>query len=57
MDNLVFTAETKEEVAIMFRNWQQAMEEKELKVNIDKAKMMVTGEMKNLLAEKCQCGV
>ncbi|KAG0711131.1 hypothetical protein GWK47_021274 [Chionoecetes opilio] len=43
-DDLVLTAETKEEVERRFIDWKQAMERRGLKVNMSKMKMMVTGK-------------
>jgi hypothetical protein len=42
-DDLVLTAESKEEVVEMFNRWKAGMEERGLRVNMDKTKMMVTG--------------
>ena len=49
-DDLVLTAETKEEVISMFLKWKEAMEMPGLRVNMSKTKLMVTGkQMTNLL--------
>ena len=37
------TAETQEEVELMFGEWRRAVERRGLKVNLEKTKMMVTG--------------
>ena len=42
-DDLALTAETQEEVELMFGEWRLAVERRGLKVNLDKTKMMVTG--------------
>ena len=42
-DALVLTAESKEEVADMFNRWQEEMEQRGLKINMEKTKLMVTG--------------
>ena len=42
-DDLVLTAETQEEVELMFGEWRRAVERRGLKVNLEKTKMMVTG--------------
>ena len=42
-DDLTLTAETQEEVELMFGEWRQAMDRRGLKVNLEKTKMMVTG--------------
>ena len=42
-DDLVLTAESKEEVADMFNRWQEEMEQRGLKINMEKTKLMVTG--------------
>ena len=43
-DDLVLTAETKEEVVSMFERWRTAMERRGLKVNLEKTKVLVTGK-------------
>ena len=43
VDDLALTAETQEEVELMFGEWRQAVERRGLKVNLEKTKMMVTG--------------
>lgn len=43
-DDLVLTAESMEEVEVMFREWKQMMEGRGLKVNMEKTKLMVTGK-------------
>ena len=42
-DDLALTAETREEVELMFGEWRRAVEKRGLKVNLEKTKMMVTG--------------
>jgi hypothetical protein len=43
----------------MFGQWRQAMEKRGLKVNMDKAKLMVTGKKieENLQVGRYSCGV
>ena len=43
-DDLVLTAESKEEVLEQFNSWKSAMESKGLKVNLSKTKILVTGK-------------
>ena len=43
-DDLVLTAETKEEVLEQFNRWKSAMESKGLKVNLSKTKILVSGK-------------
>ena len=43
-DDLVLTAETKEEVLEQFNRWKSAMESKGLKVNLGKTKILVSGK-------------
>ena len=43
-DDLVLTAESKEEVLEQFNRWKSAMESKGLKVNLGKTKILVTGK-------------
>ena len=43
-DDLVLTAETKEEVLEQFNRWKRAMESKGLKVNLSKTKILVSGK-------------
>ena len=43
-DDLVLTAETKEEVTSMFLKWKEAMEIRGLRINMSKTKLMVTGK-------------
>ena len=52
-DDLVLTAETKEEVTRMFNKWKEQMELRGLKVNLEKTKSMVTGKR---AAEAVQSG-
>ncbi len=52
-DDLVLTAESKNEVEEMFREWKRTIERRGLKVNIGKTKMMVTGKEN---AERVQSG-
>ena len=42
-NDLVLTAESREEVEEMFRRWKEAMELRGLKVNVAKTKLMVSG--------------
>ena len=42
-DDLVLTAESKEEVTDMFNRWKEGMEQRGLKINMEKTKSMVTG--------------
>ena len=46
-DDLVLTADTKEEVTEMFVKWRDAMARRGLKVNIEKTKVMVSGSKNN----------
>ncbi len=41
-DDLVLTAESEEEVIHMFNRWKEEMEQRELKLNMEKTKLMVT---------------
>ena len=43
-DDLVLTAETKEEVLEQFNRWKSAMESRGLKVNLGKTKILVSGK-------------
>lgn len=43
-NDLLLTAETKEEMTEMFNSWRNEMEQSGLKINIDKMKVMVTGK-------------
>ena len=52
-DDLVLTAETKEEVIEMFKRWRSGMERRGLKINMNKTKYLVTGKEAK---EKVQCG-
>lgn len=56
---LVLTAETKEKVEIMFRNWEHKLEKRGLRVNTGKTKMMVAGkrEKKYMQVRKYPCGI
>ena len=58
-DDLVLTAETKEEVERKFTDWKLAMERRGLKVNIGKTKIMVTGkeEVERMQSGRFPCGV
>lgn len=58
-EDLVLTAETKEEVERKFINWKQAMERRGLKVNMIKMKMMITGKKieQNIQVGRFPCGV
>ena len=42
-DDLALTAETLGEVELMLGEWRQAMQNRGLKVDLEKTKMMVTG--------------
>ncbi len=42
-DDLVLTAESEEEVIHMFNRWKEEMEQGELKINMEKTKLMVIG--------------
>lgn len=42
-DDLELTAESKEEVADMFNRWEEEMEQRGLKINMEKTKLIVTG--------------
>ena len=57
-DDLVLTAESKEEVELKFVDWKQAMARRGMKVNIGKSKLMVTG-MRNevIISGRYPCGV
>ena len=52
-DDLVLTAESKEEVTGMFNRWKEEMEQRGLKINMEKTKLMVTG---NKATERIQSG-
>ena len=52
-DDLVLTAESKEEVTDMFNRWKEEMEQSGLKINMEKTKLMVTG---NKARERIQSG-
>ena len=58
-DDLVLTGESKEEVAQMFKRWKEDLENKGLKVNIQKTKMMISGSKGNTPApaRNFSCGV
>ena len=43
-DDLVLTAESREEVVQMFRRWKEALELRGMKVNLSKTKLLVTGK-------------
>ena len=47
-DDLVLTAETKQEVESIFRVWSDAMERCGMKVNITKTKLLVSGKKRNV---------
>ncbi len=42
-DDLVLTAESEEEVIHMFNRWKEEIEQRGLKINMEKTKLMVTG--------------
>ncbi len=44
-DDLVLTAESREEVTDMINRWKEEMEQRGLKINTEKTKLMVTGNM------------
>ena len=52
-DDLVLTAESKEEVTDMFNRWKEGMEQRRLKINTEKTKFMVTG---NKVRKRFQSG-
>ena len=58
-DDLARTSETLGNVELMFGEWRQAMERRWFKVNLEKAKMMVTGrKMEDVLqVGRYPCGV
>ena len=58
-DDLVLTAETREEVVSMFERWKTAMEQRGLKVNIEKTKLLVSGKAMETRREtgRYPCGV
>ena len=41
-DDIALTAETQEEVELMFGEWRQAVERRGLKINLEKTKIMIT---------------
>ena len=43
-DDLILTAESKEEVVEMFKRWKEALEMRGMKVNLSKTKLLVTGK-------------
>ena len=45
-EDLVLTAESKDEVKSMFMKWRGAMELRGLKINVKKTKYMVSGKIK-----------
>ena len=57
-NDLVITAETREEAYDEFKSWKRAMERRGLKVNMEKTKVMLTGRQPNKRQEdgKYQCG-
>jgi len=57
-DELVITAETREEAFDLFNSWKRAMERRGLKVNMEKTKVMLTGRRPNKRQEegKYPCG-
>ena len=58
-DDLALTAETQDEVELMFGEWRQAVERRGLKANLEKTKMMVTGgEVEDVVrVGRYPCGV
>ena len=57
-DDLVLTAESKEEVTDMFNRWKEGMEQRGLKINMEKTKSVVTGNKarERIQSERWQCG-
>ena len=57
-DDLVLTAESEDEVTSMFNRWKEGMEERGLKVNMDKTKLMATGKRSTHLVQsgRFPCG-
>jgi len=43
-DDLVLTSESREEVTDKFNRWRDEMEQRGLKINVDKTKLVVTGK-------------
>ena len=43
-DDLILTAESREEVINMFKKWKEALEMRGMKVNLSKTKLLVTGK-------------
>ena len=57
-DDLVLTAESREEVFEMFTSWREAMERRGLRVNLNKTKIMVTGKENEIVQSgRYPCGV
>ena len=58
-DDFALTTETQEEVELMFGEWRRAVERRGLKVNLEKAKMMVTeGEVGDVVGVgRYPCGL
>ena len=58
-DDLVITAETREEAITRFNNWKREMGRRGLKVNMEKTKVMITGREPNRRQEEgrypCGC--
>ena len=52
-NDLELTANSKEEVTDMFNRWKEGMEQRGLKINTEKTKSMVTG---NMARERIQQG-
>lgn len=57
-DDLVLTAESEGEVFQKFETWKAALEQRGLKINIEKTKLMVTGRQhsKNVQSGRWPCG-
>ena len=47
----MLTAESKEEVTNMFNRWKEEMDQKGLKINMEKTKMIVTGNKARIQQE------
>ena len=58
VDDLVLTAESKEEVERKFVDWKQAMARRVMRANIGKSKIMVTGKRNEVIRSgRYPCGV
>ncbi len=58
VDDLVLIAESEEEVIHMFNRWKEEMEHRGLKINMEKTKLMVTGNKARdrIHSERWPCG-